>query len=87
MLYDIRLACSTDYDAPVMGGRHHIRVAPATLAGAQRVIAASLTFDPKPQRQSSFIDFFGQCRHHHHIPCNPTTDSRCASVPGYRWMM
>lgn len=59
MLYDIRLSLLYDYDAPVMGGRHHIRVAPATVPGAQRVIASSLTFDPKPQRQASFTDFFG----------------------------
>ncbi|NGP18317.1 transglutaminase family protein [Devosia aurantiaca] len=59
MLYDLRLALQYDYDAPVHGGRHHIRVAPATVPGVQRVVAASLFFDPKPDRQTGFIDFFG----------------------------
>jgi transglutaminase-like putative cysteine protease len=59
MLYDIRLTLEYDYDAPVHGGRHHIRVAPANVPGVQRVIAASLTVDPGPSRQSGFLDFFG----------------------------
>ena len=59
MLYDIRLTLEYDYDAPVHGGRHHIRVAPANVPGVQRVIAASLAVDPAPSRQSGFLDFFG----------------------------
>jgi transglutaminase-like putative cysteine protease len=59
MLYDIRLTLEYDYDAPVHGGRHHIRVAPATVGGVQRVIASSLTVDPTPTRQNGFLDFFG----------------------------
>lgn len=59
MLYDIRLTLEYDYDAPVHGGRHHIRVAPASVPGLQRVIASSLTVHPKPDRQTAFIDFFG----------------------------
>lgn len=59
MLYDVRLSLRYDYDAPVHGGRHHIRVTPATVPGAQRVIAFSLSFDPKPSRQTGFVDFFG----------------------------
>ena len=59
MLYDIRLTLTYDYDAPVHGGRHHIRVAPATVPGVQRVIASSLTVEPAPSRQSGFLDFFG----------------------------
>lgn len=59
MLYDIRLNLEYDYDAPVHGGRHHIRVAPATVSGVQRVIASSLTVDPSPARQTAFLDFFG----------------------------
>lgn len=59
MLYDIRLSLLYDYDAPVHGGRHHIRVAPATVPGVQRVIASSLAFEPRPHRQSGFLDFFG----------------------------
>ena len=59
MLYDIRLTLEYDYDAPVHGGRHHIRVAPATVPGVQRVIASSLTVEPGPARQNAFVDFFG----------------------------
>lgn len=59
MLYDVRLTLTYDYDAPVHGGRHHIRVAPSSVPGVQRVIAASMAFSPKPQMEQSFIDFFG----------------------------
>ncbi|WP_297111418.1 transglutaminase family protein [uncultured Devosia sp.] len=59
MLYDIRLTLEYDYDAPVHGGRHHIRVTPANVPGLQRVIAASLAVDPAPARQNGFLDFFG----------------------------
>jgi transglutaminase-like putative cysteine protease len=59
MLYDVRLTLTYDYDAPVHGGRHHIRVAPSTVPNLQRVIASSLSFWPKPDRVSSFLDFFG----------------------------
>jgi len=59
MLYDIRLALEYDYDAPVHGGRHHIRVAPANVPGLQRVIASSLAIEPAPARQNGFLDFFG----------------------------
>lgn len=59
MLYDIRLTLEYDYDAPVHGGRHHIRVAPANLPGLQRVIASSLSVEPAPGRQNGFLDFFG----------------------------
>jgi transglutaminase-like putative cysteine protease len=59
MLYDVRLELSYDYDATVHGGRHLIRVAPMTIPGVQRVIAAGLSFEPRPQRDSTFTDFFG----------------------------
>ena len=59
MLYDIRLELTYDYDATVHGGRHLIRVAPITVPGVQRVVASSLSFEPRPQRESTFIDFFG----------------------------
>ncbi|KKB84230.1 transglutaminase [Devosia limi DSM 17137] len=59
MLYDVRLALKYEYEAPVQGGRHLIRVAPVSIAGVQRVIAAGLSFDPTPQRKSTFTDFFG----------------------------
>lgn len=59
MLYDVRLQLTYDYDAPVHGGRHLIRVAPISVPGIQRVIAASLSFEPRPRRESTFTDFFG----------------------------
>lgn len=58
-LYDIRLDLHYDYDGGARGDRHLIRVMPITIPGVQRVIAASLTFDPKPDRQMVFADFFG----------------------------
>jgi len=59
MLYDVRLTLHYDYDATVHGGRHLIRVAPTSVPGVQRVIAAGLSFEPRPQRENSFTDFFG----------------------------
>ncbi|RWD52071.1 transglutaminase family protein [Mesorhizobium sp.] len=59
MLYDIRLKLRYDYDAAAGGGRHQVRVLPPTVAGVQRVIAASLSFAPAPSERSDFSDFFG----------------------------
>jgi transglutaminase-like putative cysteine protease len=59
MLYDIRLELHYDYDGRVHGDRHLVRVAPASIPGVQRVIAASLSFDPKPDSETTFLDFFG----------------------------
>lgn len=59
MLYDVRLELTYEYDATVHGGRHLIRVAPITVPGIQRVVASSLSFEPRPQRESTFTDFFG----------------------------
>ena len=58
MLYDIRLDLHYDYEAQVRGDRHLIRVTPISIPGVQRVVAASLSFDPKPNRETSFFDFF-----------------------------
>ncbi|SEQ07922.1 Transglutaminase-like enzyme, putative cysteine protease [Devosia sp. YR412] len=59
MLYDVRLALKYEYDATVYGGRHLIRVAPISVPGVQRVVASGLSFEPRPQRESTFTDFFG----------------------------
>ena len=59
MLYDIRLHLSYDYDAAAGGGRHQVRVLPPTIAGVQRVVAASLSFVPTPSERTDFADFFG----------------------------
>lgn len=58
MLYDVRLELRYDYDASVHGDRHLVRVAPISIPGVQRVIASSLSFDPKPDLETSFTDFF-----------------------------
>ncbi|TGR16353.1 transglutaminase N-terminal domain-containing protein, partial [Mesorhizobium sp. M8A.F.Ca.ET.197.01.1.1] len=59
MLYDIRLHLHYGYAAAAGGGRHQVRVLPQTIAGVQRVIAASLSFAPVPNERSDFSDFFG----------------------------
>jgi transglutaminase-like putative cysteine protease len=59
MLYDVHLELHYDYDAPVHGDRHLIRVTPISMPGQQRVIATALTFDPKPNLETGFSDFFG----------------------------
>jgi transglutaminase-like putative cysteine protease len=59
MLYDIRLALHYDYDGAVHGDRHLVRVMPASIPGAQRVIAAALSFEPPPHSETTFVDFFG----------------------------
>jgi transglutaminase-like putative cysteine protease len=59
MLYDVKLDLHYDYDAPVQGGRHLIRVAPISVPGVQRVVASALSFEPRPHRESHFVDFFG----------------------------
>ncbi|GHA17880.1 transglutaminase [Devosia pacifica] len=59
MLYDIRLELHYDYDAPVSGGRHLIRVQPISRPGSQRVIAASLRCDPAPSVEHRYDDYFG----------------------------
>lgn len=59
MLYDVRLDLNYAYQGWVHGDRHHVRVLPVSIDRVQRVIAASLRFDPRPDYESSFTDFFG----------------------------
>ena len=59
MLYDIRLELHYDYEGFVHGDRHLVRVAPASIPGVQRVIASAMSFDPKPDTETTFVDFFG----------------------------
>lgn len=59
MLYDVRLELHYDYEGFVHGDRHLVRVAPASIPGVQRVIASSIAFDPEPDVQTNFTDFFG----------------------------
>ena len=55
MLYDVRLELHYDYDASVHGDRHLVRVTPISIPGVQRVIASSLSFDPKPKMEITTI--------------------------------
>lgn len=59
MLYDVRLELHYDYEASVHGDRHLVRVVPVSIPGVQRVIASSLRFDPRPEQETTFTDFFG----------------------------
>ena len=59
MLYDIRLELHYDYEGFVHGDRHLIRVAPQSIPGVQRVVASATSFEPRPDSETSFVDFFG----------------------------
>jgi transglutaminase-like putative cysteine protease len=59
MLYDVRLELHYDYEGFVHGDRHLVRVAPASIPKVQRVIASSISFDPRPDTETTFVDFFG----------------------------
>src|SRR5690349_16254079 len=59
MLYDVRLELHYGFEGFVHGDRHLVRIAPASLPGRQRVIASTISFDPKPDTESTFVDFFG----------------------------
>lgn len=59
MLYDVRLELHYHYKASVHGDRHLVRVSPISIPNVQRVIASSLSFDPRPQQESVFSDYFG----------------------------
>ena len=59
MNYDVRLQLEYEYDPPVVGGRHIVRVTPAAVASGQRVVASSIAFDPAPVERADGHDFFG----------------------------
>lgn len=59
MRYDIRLRLRYDYENPVAGGRHLVRVIPRDLPGAQQVLESRLRYDPAPDERTGFTDFFG----------------------------
>lgn len=58
MLYDISLKITYDYEVPVSGGRHLVRVMPANLAGRQRLVVGSLSCQPAPAERAESVDFF-----------------------------
>ena len=57
MQYDLTLRIDYDYEQPVAGGRHLVRVAPRSDEG-QQVLAYSLSFDPLPAERTDRVDFF-----------------------------
>ncbi|MEQ1899673.1 MAG: transglutaminase family protein [Devosia sp.] len=59
MLYDVRLELHYDYEGVVHGDRHLVRVAPISIPNVQRVIASSISFDPRPDSETTHTDFFG----------------------------
>jgi transglutaminase-like putative cysteine protease len=59
VLYDVRLELHYDYKASVHGDRHLVRVAPVSIPNVQRVIASSLSFEPRPEQETTFADYFG----------------------------
>lgn len=59
MRYDVRLQLEYSYRPAAAAGRHLVRVAPTTIAGSQRVVASSVTFDPSPVERVDGRDFFG----------------------------
>lgn len=59
MLYDLSLEISYDYASPANSGRHALRLMPASLPGAQRLISSSIKLSPRPSERRDRTDFFG----------------------------
>jgi transglutaminase-like putative cysteine protease len=59
MLYDVHLELHYDYARSVHGDRHLVRITPVSIPRIQRVIASALSFDPKPELETTHADFFG----------------------------
>ncbi|AJY44591.1 transglutaminase family protein [Martelella endophytica] len=59
MLYDLSLKMEYNYDTPAQLARHITRVLPLAASSRQRLIAGHVSFDPRPDEQHGFTDFFG----------------------------
>lgn len=59
MRYEITLKLEYDYAHRATVARHVLRVMPRTVAGMQRLVAATLDISPDPAEQSQYLDFFG----------------------------
>ena len=59
MLYDLSLKMEYHYDTPASVARHITRVLPLTSTSRQRLIAGHVKFDPNPDEERGFTDFFG----------------------------
>ncbi|MFN0264000.1 transglutaminase domain-containing protein [Tepidamorphus sp. 3E244] len=58
MLYDIALTISYTYPAAAEASRHLVRLAPADLPNEQRLVAGTMTVEPKPDEWINRRDFF-----------------------------
>lgn len=59
MLFDVTLRISYQFGDHPATGRQILRVLPKSLPGRQRVVAASLSFRPRPHERRDGVDFFG----------------------------
>ena len=78
MLYDVRLELHYDYEASVHGDRHLVRVAPVSIPGVQRVIAAVAVVRSAPGAGIDLHRLLRQYRHHHRLFGLPRP-ARCAA--------
>lgn len=59
MLYDVSVRFTHEYLALAVAGRHLLRLLPADIPGRQRVIASTLSVEPRPAERIDRIDYFG----------------------------
>ncbi|MDS9467844.1 transglutaminase family protein [Paracoccus sp. MBLB3053] len=58
-IYRMQIAFQYTFERPAGSGRQLFRILPATVAGTQNVLNASLQVDPDPTETDEFVDFFG----------------------------
>lgn len=58
MLYDLSLHIGYLYEVPAFGAHHILRLLPLSLPDRQRLVAGTVTVDPKPDETANFTDFF-----------------------------
>lgn len=59
MMYDIKLKISYDYADMAVGSRQIVCVLPTEVTGQQRLVAALLDIQPRPEERVDRFDFFG----------------------------
>ncbi|WP_126974784.1 transglutaminase family protein [Frigidibacter oleivorans] len=59
MIYDISASIDYSYQVPAVLGRTLLRLMPATVPGAQRLVAGALSVTPGPSERIDRADFFG----------------------------
>lgn len=58
-LYALRMVIDYRFDRPSGGGRQHLRITPASLAGVQTLCRTKVEISPPPVEQTEFFDFYG----------------------------